>query len=189
MNRYYLKGFAIYILIAFANLNAMEVKKEEKAKVVPSATTIENLFKYVRKCDIQGVKRLIAENFPLNILNIKDEFGQSVFHHAVGLQCYNMLKFLLERDEIDPNEPDHTRTTPLHLAVQLELPEMVEILVNSGKVDKTIKDYRGFTAQDYAKQLEKIKPIAHTYFSEGQRREEESRIRLGRKQMVELLSK
>lgn len=191
MNRFYfkkhLKGFGIYvfwylhiILMSFTNLNGM------KAVGAPSATAMQNLFEYVRRGDISGVKRLILSNFPLNL---KDTLGQSLIHHAIINQQYNMLKFLLERDNLNPNDPDHFGTTPLHLAVQLELPEMVEILINSGKVDKTLKDSRGFTAKEYAEQLAKIKPIAHSYFGEGQKRSEESRIIWGRKRMLELLSK
>ena len=187
MNRYYLKGFAIYTLLIFTNLNAMEEQeKEEKAVGAPSATAMQNLFEYVRRGDISGVKRLMLGNFPLTL---KDWLGQSLIHHAIISQQYNMLKFLLEIDKLNPNDPDHFGTTPLHLAVQLELPEMVEMLINSGKVDKTLKDSIGFTAKEYAEQLVKTKPIAHSFFGEGQKRSEESRIILGRKRILELLSK
>jgi ankyrin repeat protein len=99
---------------------------------------------------------LFEENLELEDLEICDVNGQTLLHHAVSLNKYEFVDFLIERGA-DPNARDRKGNTPLHVAADKDADEIFELLLQYGG-DLDIKNNSQRTAEQIA-QISKSKKV------------------------------
>lgn len=81
----------------------------------------------------------LIENPEIDI-NTQDEDGYTTLHCAVLSGNINIVKLLLEKENIVANSTDNLRgITPLHTAVFCGQSEIVDLLINNEKVDVNAK--------------------------------------------------
>ncbi|WP_353270079.1 ankyrin repeat domain-containing protein [Wolbachia endosymbiont (group A) of Myopa testacea] len=89
----------------------------------------------------------LLENSFKNI-NEKDEKGETVLHHAVGISDCKTVKLLIKKGA-EVNARDKKGYTPLHCAVFARSLENVKVLIRGG-TDVNARDGRRNTALHYA---------------------------------------
>ena len=77
-------------------------------------------------------------------INEKDEYEQTLLHHAASHNDENLANFLISKGA-NVNLLDNEKMTPLHIACKFRHLEMVKILINN-KADLNIKDENDFNA-------------------------------------------
>ncbi|VDI64026.1 Hypothetical predicted protein [Mytilus galloprovincialis] len=78
----------------------------------------------------------------LVLLVVKARFGYTLLHKAVKGGFINIVQFLLERADIDPNKTDKDGSTPFDIAAEEERFKIVKLLLERTTIDlkKVYKD-------------------------------------------------
>lgn len=99
--------------------------------------------------DLQRVKELVSESYPLNII---DAAGKTPLHYAVENENFEITKVLIEAGA-DVNAHDKTTATNTPLADHAATCSlaMAELLINAG-ADPTIRGWMQLNALDRAKE-------------------------------------
>ena len=83
-------------------------------------------------------------------INAVDNRGWTPLHSAVYTKDVDIVKLLINNDNVDVNIVNNHGRTPLHLAALMGYAEITKLLLDTGKVKTDIKDRDGMTPLDWA---------------------------------------
>lgn len=120
-----MKYIGIFLILAIPNFCLGQIMNEEFRKAVIYG-------------DFEAVNHFLRDD--PTIVNLKDEYGFTVLHDAVGEHYFKMVELLIESGA-DVNAQNDHGIAPLHLAAY---GETAEILIKSG-AEVDIQSIRGET--------------------------------------------
>jgi hypothetical protein len=99
-------------------------------------------------CNVQLVEVLLRSS-RVNV-NSQDVYNRTPLMHAISVNAWQIVKRLLENEDVDLNVRDERGRTAVFLAAQKDL-RMIQLLMETHKVDLSIRDYNGESVQDIAR--------------------------------------
>lgn len=98
-----------------------------------------------------GSEKLACELLELGVdFRIENLCGSIALHTAAANGLVNVVRRMLEHEELDPNHQNRRGVTPLHLAFRHNQHTVARILLASGKVDPNIEDFDGRMPLEYS---------------------------------------
>ena len=89
-----------------------------------------------------GSEKLACQLLELGVdLGCQNSSGSLALHTAAAKGLVNVVRRMLEHEELDPNQQNKKGVTPLHLAFRHNQHTVARILLRSGKVDPNVTDF------------------------------------------------
>jgi len=86
-----------------------------------------------------------------DVHQVESSSGRNALHKAAFWGHVDMVKFLIEECELDPNAQDNYGDTPLHDAAKFGHTDVAKIALKNPKTNRNIKNKEGKTPLDIAK--------------------------------------
>jgi ankyrin repeat protein len=149
------------MLLAGRTGDVYSAKKCVRQGANPSSrSTMEGLAlaHYASERGLMNVLFWLANECNLDLSVERDRFGCTGLHHAAKSGSIRVMKYLVEKCKVDPNEPDSRGRTPLLYASSGAHLECVRWLKEECDVDISAEDSAGCTAAHRAV----TSPVCHT---------------------------
>lgn len=126
----YTNFFIKFIYIIFISQKLISMNSEDE----------ELFFLAIEKNDINSIKKIVIKEININFIYYEKEFRNfTPLHYASFLGNLEIVKFLIEQDNIDINCKDIELWTPLHWAIHRGHAEIVKLLLKHKKIDINAK--------------------------------------------------